>query len=360
MRFRLQTVAFVAMIAAAALASNLPVRAAEVPGLLSSEFIYEKATFPSCHASTIEQTPRGLVAAWFGGTDEGNRDVGIWFSRRDTSQGQADKWSDPVEVANGVESAEKRYPCWNPVLFQAPQGPLLLFYKVGPNPDVWWGMLITSDDGGKTWSEPRRLPEGILGPVKDKPILYHDQLLCPSSTEQGGWRGHIERTADLGKTWSKTEPLADWTQFSIIQPTILVHSDGKLQILCRSRQKRIVESFSSDGGLTWGPLAASMLPNPDSGIDAVNLRDGRFLLVYNHTPRGRSPLNVAVSADGKSWLAALALETERGEYSYPAVIATPDGLVHITYTWHRRKIKHVVLDPAKLSLREMPRGEWPH
>ena len=355
MHFRpLKRVTLMVTIMGLALASKPDIQAGELPGVLVNELIFDDAPFRSSHASTIEQASEGLVAAWFGGTDEGNPDVGIWLSRHG-----AGKWSAPVEVANGVESSEKRYPCWNPVLFQQPQGPLLLFYKVGPNPTKWWGMLITSDDGGKTWSKPRRLPDGILGPVKDKPILYRDQLLCPSSTEQGGWRGHIERTADWGKTWSKTEPLADWTQFSIIQPTMLVHPDGKLQILCRSKQKKIVESWSSDGGTTWSPLAATTLPNPDSGIDAVNLNDGRMLLVYNHTPRGRSPLNVAVSTDGKNWLAALALETERGEYSYPAVICTPDGWAHITYTWHRRKIKHVVLDPAKLSLREMPQGEWP-
>jgi predicted neuraminidase len=328
--------------------------AAELPGVLVSEFIYENAPFPSCHASTIEQTAEGLVAAWFGGTDEGNPDVGIWCSRHDGKS-----WSAPVEVANGVESLEKRYPCWNPVLFQAPDGPLLLFYKVGPKPETWWGMLTTSADGGKSWSPPRRLPEGILGPVKDKPILYEGQLLCPSSTEQGGWRGHIERTADWGKTWSKTESLGDATQFGIIQPTMLVHAVGKLQILCRSQQHKIVESWSSDAGLTWSPLAATVLPNPNSGIDAVNLKDGRVLLVYNHTARGRSPINVALSSDGHTWQAALALETERGEFSYPAVICTRDGKVHMTYTWKRRKIKHVAIDPAKLTLRDMQGGRWP-
>jgi predicted neuraminidase len=328
--------------------------AADLPGVITSEFIYDSAPFPSCHASTIAQTADGLVAAWFGGTDEGEPDVGIWLSRHD---GQ--KWSAPVEVANGVETPEKRYPCWNPVLFQNPDGPLFLFYKVGPNPSVWWGMLITSADAGKTWSRPRRLPEGILGPVKNKPILYQGQLLCSSSTEQGGWQGHIERTADGGQTWTKTGPLADWTKFRIIQPTMLTHPDGKLQILCRSRQRKIVESWSSDGGVTWSPLAATVLPNPDSGIDAVNLRDGRILLVYNHTPTGRSPINVAVSADGKTWQAALTLETERGEFSYPAVICTRDGNAHITYTWKRNKIKHVAIDPAKLLPRDMPKGQWP-
>lgn len=335
-------------------ASNTDTQAAADEAVLVSEFIYDDAGFPSCHASTIEHTPQGLIAAWFGGSDEGEPDVGIWCSRHD---GQA--WSTPVEVADGVESPEKRYPCWNPVLFRMPDGPLLLFYKVGPNPRQWWGMLIASDDGGNSWSRPRRLPDGILGPIKDKPILFDGELLCPSSTEHDGWRAHIERTADGGQTWTKTDSLADWTKFGVIQPTMLAHPQDRLQILCRSRQRKIVESWSSDGGRTWTPLAATVLPNPNSGIDAVNLPDGRLLLVYNHTRRGRSPLNVAVSSDGEHWQAALVLESQPGEYSYPAVIATPDGKVHVTYTWKRRKIKHVALDPAKFLLREMPAGRWP-
>lgn len=340
-----------------ALASTVRQAAAvDAPGVLISEFIYENAPFPSCHASTIAHTPAGLVAAWFGGTDEGEPDVGIWLSRRDQN---TQHWSAPVEVANGIESTEKRYPCWNPVLYQAPGGPLVLFYKVGPTPSAWWGMLITSADGGQSWSRPRRLPAGILGPIKNKPILFAGQLLCPSSTEHDGWKAHIERTPDLGETWAKTDALTDWKKFAVIQPTILVHPQGKLQILCRSRQRSVVESWSTDAGRSWSPLAATELPNPDSGIDAVNLADGRVLLVYNHTPRGRSPLNVAVSADGRAWQAAVALETEPGEFSYPAVTCTPDGQAHITYTWKRRKIKHVALDPAKLILRDMPQGQWP-
>ena len=120
--------------------------------------------------------------------------------------------------------------------------------------------------------------------------------------------------------------------------------------------------WSEDRGKTWGKMTLTSLPNPNSGTDAVTLRDGRQLLIYNHNPnaKGRSPLNVAVSADGKHWQAALALEDEPGsEFSYPAVIQTSDGLVHITYTWKRRRIKHVVLDPAKLNLRPMLQGEWP-
>jgi predicted neuraminidase len=312
--------------------------------VIASEFIFEQAPFASCHASTIAETPAGLVAAWFGGTREGASDVGIWLAAR-----VADRWTAPVEVTSGRHSDETRYPCWNPVLFQVRGGPLLLFYKVGPKPNAWWGMLMRSSDSGQTWSTPERLPEGILGPIKNKPVLLFDgALLCPSSTEDQGWRVHLERTTDLGRTWTTIGPLNDGKTFAAIQPSVLFHPAGVLQIVCRSRQGKIVQAWSSDGGASWGPLEATALPNPNSGIDAVTLSDGRALLIYNHTPKGRSPLNVAVSDDGRTWKAGPVLESEPGEYSYPAVIQTADGCAHVTYTWMRQRIKHVVLDPGKI------------
>ncbi|WP_234735159.1 sialidase family protein [Tellurirhabdus bombi] len=326
-------------------------------GVLKSEFIYEQAPFPSCHASTLAETPQGIVAAWFGGTHENNPDVGIWFS-----QLVNDKWTAPVEVANGVQADGKRYASWNPVLFQMPNGPLLLFFKVGPSPSTWWGMLTSSTDGGKTWAKPTRLPEGILGPIKNKPVLLSSgQLLCPSSSEHDGWRLHMETTADGGKTWKKSEPLNDGKTFSAIQASILFHPNNRLQLLCRSKNKAVLEAWSSDNGKTWSALQPTSLPNPNSGTDAVTLRDGRQLIVYNHTAKGRSPLNVALSPDGKRWQAAAVLENEAGgEFSYPAVIQSRDGRVHITYTHHRKKIKYVVLDPAKLELTDIKDGNWPN
>jgi predicted neuraminidase len=325
-------------------------------GVTKSEFIFEQAPFPSCHASTIVQTKEGLLAAWFGGTDEGEKDVSIWLSRND---GRGGAWSAPEKVATG-ETGDRRFPCWNPVLFQPATGPLLLFYKVGPRPDAWWGMLLTSGDGGKTWSKPARLPEGMLGPIKNKPIQLADgTLLCGSSVEtpdpDDAWRVHVERTSDLGRTWQKSEPLNDGKKLAAIQPAFLTHPGGRLQLLCRTRQRRVAESWSEDGGKTWQPLKlVESLPNPDSGIDAVTLKDGRALLVYNHTARGRSPLNVAISEDGKAWRAGPVLETEPGEYSYPAIIQATDGAVHITYTWHRKRIRHVVIDPKQLAPGELP------
>jgi predicted neuraminidase len=341
------------------LALALGAAPADQPGLVSSEFVYESASFKQCHASTVAESKHGLVAAWFGGTRERNPDVGIWVARHENG-----RWTAPVEVANGVQSPEKRFPCWNPVLFQPKAGPLLLFYKVGPSPGGWWGMMTTSEDGGKSWSPPRRLPEGFLGPIKNKPVqLANGDLLCPSSTENAGWRVHLERTPDLGATWEKVGPLNDGKEFAAIQPSVLTHPNNRLQLLCRSRQGRIVECWSEDGGRTWGPLAATALPNPNSGIDAMTLADGRHLLVYNHVTGpikgARTPLNVAVSADGKDWQAALVLESEPGEYSYPAVIQTADGRVHVTYTWKRQRVRHAVIDPAKLVLKPMPGGVWP-
>ncbi|HZL91201.1 MAG TPA: sialidase family protein [Pirellulaceae bacterium] len=326
------------------------------PSKIGTEFIYENAPFPECHASTLAETKDGLIVAWFGGTEEKNPDVGIWAARR-TNNG----WTKPVEVANGVQADGKRHPCWNPVLFQMPSGPLVLFYKVGPSPSTWWGMRIESADGGKTWSKPERLPDDFAGPIKNKPVLLVDgTLLCGSSTEDRGWRVHMEFTKDAGKTWQRSDVLCDGKTVQAIQPTILLHSDERLQMLCRARSAgRILSASSADAGKTWTELAPTELPNPNSGIDGVTLADGRHLLVYNHTPRGRSPLNVAVSKDGKTWEAAAVLESEPGEYSYPAVIQTADGKVHITYTWKRKKIRHVTLDPEKFVLRQIVNGKWP-
>ena len=315
------------------------------------EFIFESAPFPSVHASTIAETKDGLVAAWFGGTREGANDVGIWVSRRVNG-----KWTPPVEVGTGVQPDGTRHPTWNPVLFELRPGELTLFYKVGPSPRTWWGMARTSKDNGRTWSQPRRLPDGFLGPVKNKPVRLSDgTIIASSSTESdetpSAWRVHFERTTDGGATWHIVRPpsASGDARIDAIQPSILTHADGRLQAIGRTRSGRLFETWSSDRGQTWSPLQLTSLPNPSAGTDAVTLKDGRHLLVYNHTPKGRTPLNVAISRDGKAWQSVHVLESEPGEYSYPAVIQTSDGLVHITYTWKRERIRHVVIDPATLK-----------
>jgi alpha-L-rhamnosidase len=333
-------------------------------GIVKDEFIFERASFPESHASTIAETPEGLIAAWFGGTKEGTKDVCIWVSHL-----KGEEWSKPMQVADGVLNDSTRYACYNPVLYQVPNGELLLFYKIGPNVAGWTGWMMRSKDNGHTWSPREALPAGYLGPIKNKPVLIGNRLICPSSTEKNGWKVHFEITTDWGKTWTKTDSINDGKTFSAIQGSILTYADGSLQVLCRSRNMTVNESWSRDGGKTWSPMKASSLPNNNSGTDAVTLKDGRQLIVYNHAvPNStwvnnkgpRTPLNVAVSKDGKNWEAALILEDSPvSQYSYPSVIQTSDGLVHFVYTWRRERIKHVVLDPSKLELKPIVDINWP-
>lgn len=326
-------------------ASKRAERAAQPPALVAEDFVFADYPFGMSHASTIEQSGDALIVAWFAGSLEGRPDVGIWLARN-----EGEGWSSPVEIASGERNDATPLPCWNPVLFQVSGGPLMLFYKVGGNPREWWGLVKTSNDGGRTWSAARRLPQGILGPIKNKPIELADgTLLSPSSTEIGRWRVVVERSPDRGENWESIGPVEDGGRMVGIQPSILRYPDGRLQLLCRSKQTWIAQSWSNDGGRSWSELEKIGLPNPNSGTDAVTLADGRQLLVYNHSKRARSPLNVALSVDGLNWHPVLTLESGLGEYSYPAVIQTTDGLVHVTYTWNLRRIKHVVLDPERLT-----------
>jgi len=349
-----------ALLLAALLTLSAPAARAGGP-ILRSEFIYDAPPYPAAHASTIAETPsHTLVAAWFGGSEEGKPDVTIWLSRQESGH-----WGKPVSVVDGGQADGTRYPAWNPVLFQAPGGDLFLFYKVGPNPAGWWGMVTSSKDQGRTWSAPRRLPDGILGPIKNKPVVLPDGAWLAGSsveTNPGGvphWRAHFEISRDQGRSWTRTEDVPTPLGLDAIQPSVLFHKDGRLEAVMRTRQGALAMTWSNDQGHTWSGLAAIDLPNPNSGTDAVTLKDGRQLIVYNpsaHSPdtpgQGpRWPLAVALSDDGVTWHRVLTLEDKPlpAGYAYPAVIQTADGLVHVTYTWDRKRIRHAVIDPTQLK-----------
>ena len=340
-------------------------------GIVLEEFVFTEADFRSCHAATLLELQNGdLLCAFFGGTKEGHPDVETRLSRKPFGG----KWTRPVSVADGVQSEHERLATGNPILFQPAGGNIMLFYKVFRSKVPWWGEMKTSCDDGRTWSKAKKIINGRIGPDKNKPIQLADgTILAPSAIEDShGWRVHIERSTDNGKTWTKIGPVNPEARIGAIQPTLLTYSDGRIQMLCRTSSEHgfMAESWSTDGGLNWLPLKAASLPNNSSGIDGVTLKDGRQLLVYNHSTRtqkgmghkGRGVLNVAVSTDGTNWDAALVLDyiDQSGkQFSCPAVIQTKDGLVHIAYTWHRKRIKHVVIDPDKLETYPILNGKWP-
>jgi len=306
--------------------------------VLASEFIYESASFPSCHASTVVETEDGLLAAWFGGSYESHPDVSIYCSRNHGSG-----WSEPVLAADGVVSDSLRYPCWNPVLFQLQDGAIVLFYKVGPNPREWWGEYKLSLDGGLSWGEAVSLPEGMLGPIKNKPIAVSGRILYPTSVEYtpDNWKVFVESS---GTDLSGWETIAlDNNGFNAIQPAFFLYK-GKLEMLCRTQEGVLARAVSRDGGKTWTPLQATALENNNSGIDGVVTADGLRLLVCNPLREGRNKLALMGSYDGVSWRTLLSLEDEeKGEFSYPAIVVRQDGTVDITYTYNRERIKHVRL-----------------
>ncbi len=386
-------------------------------GILTDQFLYEHASFPECHGATIVELKNGdLVSAFFGGTKERNPNCCIWVCRKPKGETQ---WSAPYLAADGVFSltdpnaaqagiTEKSTPasagpvavtfkgktdqayrkaCWNPVLYQIPgKKELLLFYKIGTNVGDWSGWLVRSKDGGKTWSAKEPLPEGFLGPVKNKPEYVDGRIICPSSTEGKGWRIHFELSDDDGKTWRKVGPveaeLSVPTQLRkagaaaqddmeggeaikgkgaqpiyAIQPSILRHSDGRLQVVCRTRNAKLATSWSNDRGETWSKVTLLDVENNNSGTDAVTLKDGRHVLVYNNfetlpgTPKGsRTPLSLAVSNDGIHWHHLLTLEDSPiSQYSYPSVIQGRDGKLHVVYTWRRQRVKYMCIDPTAMT-----------
>ena len=194
---------------------------------ISEEMVFKNPPFQECHASTIlEINENEILVAAFGGTKEGRKDVSIWLTRKTNSI-----WQTPIIVDTGKSNYNTEYPSWNPVLFKSMTGKITLFYKLGPSPREWWGEYILSNDQGENWSELVRLPDSILGPIKNKPVeLSKGIILSPSSTETKTlekyiWKSHIEKSTDNGENWTKI-PIDHNSEFNVIQPTILVHSKG--------------------------------------------------------------------------------------------------------------------------------------
>lgn len=316
--------------------------------IIKEEYLFETGKhFAQCHASSLVESRQGeLLATWFAGSHEGNKDVAIWGSIF-----IGDQWTKPIIWADGLLDGHQ-YPCWNPVLFRAKDSSkIFLYYKIGPSPRAWWGMVKTSVDGGQSWSQPKHLPADILGPIKNKPLeLANGLILAPSSVElsEDRWVAHVE-ISDPDQTVWRSYPIDHQSVFNVIQPSLIAHNDGRIQALCRSKEGSVMSAWSTDQGKTWSSLAKTNLINPNSATDA--LRIGKdLLIVYNpDVPgkewwEGRTKLRLAHSIDGINWVDLLQLEDQEvGEFSYPSIIQDAQGLIHICYTANRKNIKHYVL-----------------
>ena len=304
--------------------------------LLKKEFIYDPKTpvnIPSCHAATLIKTADGILAAWFGGTHEGHDDVQIYVAHRSDADGT---WTAPQCV-----SVVEPIPNWNPVLYDNGEE-ILLYYKRSKEIHSWNTMFTTSRDGGYTWAVPRRLCEDDIdgrGPVKNKPIrLSNGTILAGASFEQGPWRCFADISSDNGYTWEQTPFLPVPTEDTeVIQPSLWEDARG-VHMLVRSKNKKIFRSDSTDFGKTWCTLYPIDLPNNNSGLDLVKVAENRIILCCNPVTEGRTPLSLFESTDsGDTFVRLFDLETEPGEYSYPAVI-TDGKYLYGCYTWKREKM----------------------
>ncbi|MEA1950243.1 MAG: exo-alpha-sialidase [Planctomycetota bacterium] len=321
------------------------------------DFVFgDEREFAQCHASTLVQAVDGsLLCAWFGGTKEKNPDVSIWMS---TLHGKS--WSKPVRAAKVAETAH-----WNPVLFRDGDDILHLFFKVGVDVIHWKTWWASSRDNGTTWSDAVELVAGDVGgrgPVKNKPIILSDgSWLAPASIEykedkRDIWKAFADRSKDHGKTWHRSAYFAKPTprdgkrdrRFAgagAIQPTFWESKPGRVHALLRTAAGIVWRCDSKDGGLTWGPYEVTDLLNNNSGLDALRLKDGRVVLIYNPVGRNwgaRTPLDIAVSSDnGQTWKTVAHLEDDpdlKSEYSYPTIVRTEDGIA-VCYTWNRQRIR---------------------
>lgn len=308
------------------------------------EFIFPEGTVVnSCHASTVLPLENSdVLAAWFGGTAEGNDDVAIYCAKR-----TAGKWNAPVKIA----VPGKPLPHWNPVLFLRTDGTVCLFFKYG-KPIAEWATYVSFSRDGESFSIPRELVPGDVGgrgPVKNKCIRLKDgTVLAPASTEKISWRCFTDISHDDGRTFEKSKyvlrPKLGTMPVAMIQPT-LWESESGVHMLVRTNRGYIYRSDSANGGRSWSKAYKTPLLNPNSGIDLVKLFDGSLVLISNQVGKNwgdRAPLSLMRSVDdGKSFSEFIKLEPQEGdhEYSYPAIEAVGRRL-YITYTYERRTIAY--------------------
>jgi len=339
----------VLFITALFLAAAAWARAAE-PFFMSEEIFPFDEKRPVNHASSIAQLPDGsLMATWFGGSSEGLADVALWMSRRPAG---ADGWTAPVPLVDEPGIAEG-----NSVLFVDSKDRVWLFFvrKYAERWDAWEEAKIflqASEDGGGTWTEPRLLLDETGWMIRNGVVELGDgRLLLPVYSDLEPRRSGLWISSDGFKTWEQR--LVPATEPANYQPAFINPADDILIVFARHHTVpgKVWFSMSNDLGKSWREPRTLKFPNPDSGLDALSAGGKKIILVYNDSPVVRTPLSAAMSGDGgRSWPFEKEIENEVMEYSYPFMIRTDDGMVHVSYTADdRRVIKHAVFNEEWLK-----------
>jgi predicted neuraminidase len=364
--------AYVLLLLAAAvplLYHNLPPKAApdfvidkvttlsKAPDYMSMGYACENCLVASVHGSNVVETlDGGLLATWFGGSREGGRDVVLWGANFSPDK---PGWSTPRRIVGPAETqaALGRYikTVGNSVLVRGEQGGLWLYY-VTVSVGGWAGSSLNamhSHDDGKTWDAPRRL---IATPFfnistlnKSAAVQYSDGTIgLPVYHEFIGKFAELLHLDNSGKVLQKTRITKGRHS---IQPLLLPLEPQHALALMRDTGPapgHVLSSRSDDAGKHWSADEKLELPNPDSAVAGLRRPDGSLLLVFNDTEAGRNSLALAVSHDsGLHWHTVKHFEQGsdgKGEFSYPYLIRSSNGTMHLLYTWNRKRIRHVAFN----------------
>jgi len=295
---------------------------------------------PSSHCAALTALPDALFCIWYAGSREGADDVALMSARYDIG---STTWAQPTVLLDTPGKGDG-----NAIAhFDDKSGRLWLFHTVLQG-GGWSSVFLYSrysDDLGQTWSRSELFDEEQGMMVRTGIVeLASGRWVLPAYDEKS-WDSFCYLSDDRGKTWVKGTQMP--AAAPLIQPAIVQLEDGKLLAYMRSggQEHCVWRSTSGDDGETWELCTPTELRNPNSGLDMVRTQDGTIVLIFNNTAEGRTPLHVGLSDDdGTTWPVIKPLETDPGEYSYPSVLQSQDGLIHVVYTYRRQTIKHVAFD----------------
>jgi predicted neuraminidase len=314
----------------------------------------EVPTGPYKHPASLEELPGGdLYLVYYGGEGEYAAGTSVFGSRQEKG-GLA--WSPPRPIAHDpIRSVG------NAVIWSAPDGLVWLFYVVRDGA-TWSTSRIqfkVSADDARTWSDASVLSVEPGTMVRNRPIVGADgTYLLPAYKETGHDQESVgpDSTSMVFRFDPKTKT---WTEGGRIrsprgniQPAIARLDDRTLVAYCRrgggyrpDEIGHIVRSTSKDGGRSWSPGVDSAFPNPNAAVDLLRLRSGRFLLIYNDSMTGRTPLTAALSIDESNWPHRRNIAEGRGDFAYPSAFQARDGRIHLVFTSEGRTVvNHAVFD----------------